>query len=272
MSTFRFTRLIDNKKERFDDLKQLMNNPKGIESETWLFVGAHDDDVCVGAGFWLQAAVQTGINVKVLIVTDGRMGYCAAEQEADIVEIRHRETLASFDILGISPAHIIFLGYPDNDLYIRQGRRKAMAGEPAIEGYTGLQNSFTYHLRKIRPQRVFVPADSDTHPDHKITYTELMISIWHATGVIWPELGQALEQDPMIYAAAIYDDFYRLPNLELQADQAALDKRMQSIVAYRSQAQIKGVTEEIQRLGPYEYLREVPFPRYSPSQYKSRFA
>ncbi len=272
MSTFRFTRLSGNKKERFDDLSQLMHNPAGVNSETWLFVGAHDDDVCIGAGLWLQAAIQAGVNVEVLIVTDGRMGYCTAEQEAHIIEIRHRETLASFDILGVSPAQITFLGYPDNDLFIRQGRRKATAGEPAIEGYTGLQNAFTYHLRRIRPQRVFVPADSDTHPDHKITYTELMISIWHASGIIWPELGQALEQDPMIYQAAIYDDFRLPPNLELKADQSALDARLQSVLAYQSQAQIEGVIEEIQALGPYEYLREFPFPRYSPGQYKSRFA
>jgi hypothetical protein len=85
------------------------------------------------------------------------------------------------------------------------------------------------------------------------------------------DAGNGQRQD-FAYLAAIYEDFYLTPNLEIHADQSALDKRMQSILAYQSQAQIEGVIDEIQRLDPYEYLREFPFPRYSPTQYKSRFA
>ena len=148
----RFTRLSNNKKERYTDLGQLVGNPDGIGSETWLFVSPHDDDVCTGAGLWMQAAVQAGVDVRVLVVTDGRMGYCTVEQQESIVQIRHDETLASFAILGLEPSQVIFMGYPDNDLFTRQGRRKALqANELAIKGYTGLQNTFTYHLRQIRP-------------------------------------------------------------------------------------------------------------------------
>ena len=48
--------------------------------ETWLFVSPHDDDLVIGAGLWMQAAVAAGIDVQVLVVTDGRMGYCTLEQ------------------------------------------------------------------------------------------------------------------------------------------------------------------------------------------------
>ena len=270
-SVFHFTRLINNRPHRYDDLSSLMGT-SDVTRETWLFVGAHDDDICIGAGFWLQAAVQAGVDVRALIVTDGRMGYCTPEQQPHIVEIRHRETLVSFEILGLEAEKIIFFGYPDNDLVVHQGRRQARSEPYAIGGYTGLQNSFTWVLRQLQPDRIFVPAESDTHPDHKIAYTELMISIFHATGAIWPELGAPLAQPPMIYESAIYEDFRTLPNLELSADDLAYERRMQSVLAYESQAQIESVIAEIEALGPYEYLYEHPFPQYRPAQYRKLFA
>lgn len=271
-NTFHFTRLVGDVKERSDSLDQLIKTPTGVASETWLFVGAHDDDVCIGAGFALMAAVQAGVDVRVIIVTDGRMGYCTPEQEPNIVEIRHRETLNSFAILGLPAEKITFLGYPDNDLAVRQGRRRAQPDEIQVGGYTGLQNDFTWHLRQMRPHRVFVPAESDTHPDHKIAYTELMISIFHATGAIWPELGEPLAATPVIYEAAIYENFRTPPNLEIRADADAFQRRLQSVLAYESQGQIAGVIDEIKALGPYEYLYEHPFPHYTPTQYRHRFA
>ncbi len=269
---FHFTRLVGDVKERFDNLDGLMSSPAGVAAETWLFVGAHDDDVCIGSGFSLMAAVQAGVNVQALIVTDGRMGYCTPEQQPHITQIRHGETLASFAILGLPAENITFLGYPDNDLAAWQGRRQARTHDPAHGGYTGLQNSFTWHLRRLRPQRVFIPAESDTHPDHKITYTELMISIFHATGAIWPELGRPLDEAPMIYEAAIYEDFRTPPNLEVRADADAFQRRLQSVLAYESQGQIAAVIAEIEALGPYEYLYEHAFPHYNPSKYRQRFA
>jgi LmbE family N-acetylglucosaminyl deacetylase len=271
-SSFRFTRLTQNQKKHFTHLDALMATPGGVAQETWLFVGAHDDDICIGAGFWLQAAVQAGVTVWALIVTDGRMGYCTAEQEPNIAQIRHQEALASFEILGLPANRILFLDYPDNDLAAHQGRRKARPGQRNLGGYTGLQNDFTWQLRHLRPQRLFIPAESDTHPDHKITYTELMISIFHATGAIWPELGRPLVSAPVIYEAAIYEDFRTPPNLELQADAQAYERRLQSVLAYESQGQIAGVIEEIKALGAYEYLYEHPFPQYNPRQYRQRFA
>ena len=65
MDNLRFTRLSHNKTERYHALGRIMGNPEGIRSETWLFVSPHDDDVCMGAGLWLQAAAQAGVNARV---------------------------------------------------------------------------------------------------------------------------------------------------------------------------------------------------------------
>lgn len=71
---------------------------------------------------------------------------------------------------------------------------------------------------------------------------------------------------------AIYCDFGSPPNLELQTDQAMLDKKLQSMAVYKSQLQIEVRLAHILYGGPYEYLREFHFPHYSPNHYKSRFA
>src|SRR6056297_2307288 len=74
-------------------------------------------------------------------------------------------------------------------------------------GHSGLQNSLTALLRDLRPTRVFVPTGADYHPDHQIVYRELLISLFHATGAVWPELGAPLDSPPPLYEMAIYCDF-----------------------------------------------------------------
>src|ERR671910_2595439 len=97
-TTFQFTRLEDGKKQRLATLKDAIGIPAAAR-ETWLFVSPHDDDLVIGAGLWMQAAVQAGVDVQVLVVTDGRMGYCTLEQRDSIADIRKSETYESFEIL-----------------------------------------------------------------------------------------------------------------------------------------------------------------------------
>jgi LmbE family N-acetylglucosaminyl deacetylase len=264
-----FTRIIDGQKKRHGDLKDAI----GMKSkESWLFVSPHDDDLVIGAGLWLQAAVKAGVDVQILVVTDGRMGYCTIEQRDRIAEIRRNETFESFGLLGIGQNRISYIGYPDGGLYGLQGRRHAQPGELHIEGYTGLQNAFTYYLRKTRPARVFVPTIADLHPDHQVTNNEIMISIFHAAGAIWPELGEPLADVPKVYELAIYCDFPQPPQLELRADASEFETKLKGIAAYRSQLQIAKLVEIIRNAGPYEYLRELNFKFYSPNNHKQAFA
>src|SRR2546421_360780 len=108
----------------------------------------------------------------------------------------------------------------------------------AIEGFVGLSNAFTYHLRRTRPARVFVPTSADLHPDHQIVNNELMISLFHSAGAIWPELGAPLADVPKVYELAIYCDFPEPPQWEIRADSTAFDKKLRGIAAYQSQLQI----------------------------------
>src|SRR6185369_1825284 len=120
--SFQFTRVQDGTKTRPATLKHAIG--MGDSREAWLFVSPHDDDLVMGAGLWMQAAVAAGVDVQVLVVTDGRMGYCTLEQRDSIAKIRKGETYASFKILGVGEKQIAYIAYPDGGLYTLQGRRK----------------------------------------------------------------------------------------------------------------------------------------------------
>jgi LmbE family N-acetylglucosaminyl deacetylase len=269
-SSFQFTRLEDGNKIRSTDLREIVG--AGATSETWLFVSPHDDDVPLSSGLLMQAARNAGIDVRALIVTDGSLGYCTLEQRDSISEIRRTETYESYQILGVAKEKVQYIGYPDGGLGRWCGRRRALPNEPAIEGYTGLSNAFTWHLRNTRPQRVFVPTRADLHPDHQITNNELMISLFHAAGAIWPELGAPLADAPRVYELAVYCDFPQPPTLQVEATADAFEKKLRAIAAYRSQVQIARLVEIIRKAGPFEYVREMNFRFYSPAHYRGLFA
>jgi len=272
MSSFQFTRLANGQRQTSTSLAEAFEIPDGVAGQSWLFVAPHDDDLCLGAGLLMQAAKAAGVKVQVLIVTDGCLGYCELAQRDSIIDIRKKETYESFEMLGVPGEDVVYIGYPDGGLTPYIGRRQAAPGEKAIEGYVGLQNAFTYHLRRVRPQRVFTPTHTDLHPDHRVTHSELMISIFHAAGAIWPELGETLAQPPAVGELAVYCDFSAAPDLQIQSDQDAFENKLKSVEAYRSQAQIAALVAATRAAGPYEYVRNIEFQLYSPNNYRQMFA
>ena len=101
VAAFRYTRLVDGEKRRFDQLADAMGG-EDVASQTWLFVSPHDDDLCVGAGLLIQAAAEAGVNVHALIVTDGRMGYCTKEQKETIMHL-----MLDLEGLGTRPGYVL---------------------------------------------------------------------------------------------------------------------------------------------------------------------
>jgi LmbE family N-acetylglucosaminyl deacetylase len=244
---------------------------RGAE-ERWLFVSPHDDDVAIGAGLTFQAGLAEGANVYVAVVTDGRMGYCRPEHRDTIAGIRHAEAEQSYRILGLPTDRLRWFGYPDGDLVANSGRRFAQSNtSTAIEQADGLQNAFTHALRQIRPNRVFLPTSADLHPDHKIVHADLLISLFHAQGAIWPELGEPIAAVPMVYEFACYCDLPEPPQIRIETPPRMLDTKLRAIEAYASQEQIDAVLAGQRKSGPVEYLRELEFHFYRPEQYHARF-
>jgi len=270
MSDCHFTRRSNQQRTSTTCLNELFATD--VAKERWLVVVPHDDDAVLGCGLWMMAAIEAGADVRLLAVTDGRLGYCTLEQQADIVNIRARELVASCELLGMDASKITCLGYPDGGLFTRQGRRPADAHEqdPVIEGYTGMTNCLTWHLRQFAPQRVIVPAPSDLHPDHQIVHNELAICLFHASGDIWPELGRPIAV-PQLYEMAIYCDFHQPPNLRLQTTDLLLQRKLEAVAAFRSQLQIEQLVRKVEQAGPVEYLHEVDFRFYEPARYAALF-
>jgi len=271
-STIQITRLVDGEKRRTTSIAEALE-ADDLARETWLFACPHDDDIIIGGGLWLAAAIEAGVGAHLVIATDGRMGYCTAAQRATIVQTREAETYAAYQHVGLPREQIHFLGFPDCNLAVFQGRRPLRPGDayaPRIADHTGLTNSFTHILRKIRPDRVVVTAPTDLHPDHQIVHSELMICLFHASGAIWPELGEPAPL-PVVYEQAVYCDFAEPPDMQLKADQAMFDRKLAAIAEFRSQQQIGQLVDRMREAGPIEYLREADFHLYDPSAYHGLF-
>ncbi len=242
------------------------------DGERWLFLSAHDDDIVTGAGITFQAAIAEGIEVHAVITTDGRMGYCRLPQRPIISDVRRKEAEQSFQLLNLPPENLHFLGFPDCNLNPYRGRHLATQGDPTeLEGASGLQNAYPYMLRKIRPTRVFLPTRTDLHPDHRIVNEEMLISLFHAQGTIWPELGDPIETIPAVYEYATYCDFPEPPQIRIAGPDSMLQTKLDAIRAYASQEQIEVLIDVQRDAGPIEYIYEVAFNFYSPQQYQSLF-
>jgi LmbE family N-acetylglucosaminyl deacetylase len=242
-------------------------------NEVWLFLSPHDDDIVIGGGLTFLAAVQCGIQVHAAVISNGRMGYCSPEQTQTVAEIRRRETQESFALLGLPKERLYQFNYDDCSLIQQSGRRFTADTNDsnAIAGAVGLQNTLTSLLRKVKPTRVFTANRLDMHPDHQIVYYELMISIFHAQGPIWPELGVPMPTIPLLYEYPTYCRFVSPPTLRIRASEDVAEKRLQAITLFKSQQQIELVVEGIRRAGGVEYLHEAVFDIYRPEEYQSVF-
>lgn len=243
------------------------------DREHWLFVSAHDDDIVCGGGLSLLAAVANGIRVSCAVTTNGRMGYCRPEHKDTIHLIRRKEAKESFKLLGIAEENTYLFDYSDSGLERVAGRVFSDdSNDPTvIAGAKGLQNTFTWLLRKTIPNRVFLPVHTDLHPDHRTVHYELLISIFHAQGRIWPELGPSIGQIPKLYEYSTYSDFAAPPDLRVRGDAELLEKKLAGIAAYRSQEQIDLLLNQIRGGGPQEYLREMCFDILKPGKHDDVF-
>jgi LmbE family N-acetylglucosaminyl deacetylase len=268
---FEFVRLVGNERRVGPSLASVSRTWRQ-EAESFLFISPHDDDVMIGGGMMILSSLKAKVPVHVAIVTDGAMGYCTEKERETIAEIRRAETYEAYRTLGLPAKSVYWLGFPDCQLAQYQGRRPARPGEAGqVAGFTGLQNALTALLRKVRPNQVFLPTLTDIHPDHRIVHSETLISCFHASGAIWPELGEPISAPPYIHELAVYCNFPSPPKLRIQGPREALLKKLEAISKFKSQKQIKAVVEIVRRGGPMEYLRPVDFALYNSSVYRDMF-
>ncbi|OHB62493.1 MAG: hypothetical protein A2167_03260 [Planctomycetes bacterium RBG_13_46_10] len=285
-------RLVGEERRVGDKLASVSRHWQG-KKERFLVISPHDDDAVLGAGLLIQLAKREKVPVHIMIVTDGSMGYCKSKERRTITEIRRSETFQCYQSLGVPKINILWLGFPDCQLSNFRGRREAQCSildsrysqntdiressiknresELEIEGFIGLQNTFTYYLRKIKPTQCFLPTQNDLHPDHRIIYEEFLISLFHSAGDIWPELGKPVSAVPYVNTYAIYCDFAAHPTLRMRTPVSYLDKKLEAIAAFRSQRQISTLIKNVRHGGSEEYIRSIDFKLYDPASYRNKF-
>jgi LmbE family N-acetylglucosaminyl deacetylase len=222
--------------------------------ESWVVVNPHDDDGIVGMALLILAAREQGVRVSALVVSDGSMGYRTPEHKETIVQVREEETLASYRMLGLSDEDVIFLRYPDCDLYAHKGRRPAQSGVvDLIAGHTGLINSFTYWFRKLQATQIYVPSDADIHPDHKVVHEQARMSAVFADSRMWPELGAGIS--PAIFREyQVYSAPQGEPDIQVESSLRMLETKMKAVDTFKSQGSMHGIVEKIRGEEPYEYF------------------
>jgi len=125
-----------------------------VEEGPWLVFAPHADDESFGMGGTLAKATEAGIQVHLVVMTDGALG----GQLENLAEIRQEEARCAAATLGLEPP--VFLNNRDRELKF---------DEKTI-----------YHvlvqIREINPAAVFFPGVFELHPDHRMT----ALIVWQA--------------------------------------------------------------------------------------------
>ena len=104
-------------------------------------IGAHPDDIEIGAGASIAVHCNRGDDVRFIILTNG--GKVAAQSQ------RRAEAERAAEILNVDDVH--FLDYQDTELPYNQETVDELEAK----------------LTAVDPDRVYIHAEEDTHQDHR---------------------------------------------------------------------------------------------------------
>jgi LmbE family N-acetylglucosaminyl deacetylase len=176
-----------------------------------LVISPHPDDETLGAGGAIQAAVARGMQVRVIVFTNGD-GQPAAPLlvEKKLIpnsqafvrmgQMRQQESLNALQILGVPAEDVYFLGFPDRELDklwldnwqnqcpLRGDFTRATqvpypdvyvpgasyCGSTLLEIVKGLLNDY-------RPDLILLPHLSDNHPDHRAASQFTLLTVAEMT-------------------------------------------------------------------------------------------
>jgi N-acetyl-1-D-myo-inositol-2-amino-2-deoxy-alpha-D-glucopyranoside deacetylase len=184
-----------------------------------LIMAPHCDDETLGSAGLILAAQRAGIQVKVVIATNGDGYFFATMQDfhkiyphaSDYIhmgEVRQKESLAAMKILGVKADQVIFLSYPDrgtpsewNDHWSMQDPYRSPYSHDIQSPYPLTYDPKSVYagqdyladiesiLKSYRPDLIVYPHPDDVHPDHwgLNVFTRLAINeVEYADGTFRP--------------------------------------------------------------------------------------
>jgi len=127
----------------------------------WLVLAPHPDDESVGMGGTLALGAQRGLEIKLVLVTDGEQG--------GEPWVRRQEALCATKVLGLPAPE--FWNLPDREVF----------------QHLGMLASNLKRLKVQRFKTIFVPSFQEFHPDHRAvtlgTLSFLQEVAW--SGEVW---------------------------------------------------------------------------------------
>lgn len=128
-----------------------------VEARRGMVVVAHPDDAEFGCGGTIATWADEGIEMVLVVATDGSKGSADHEMSSDrLIGLRRQEQEDAAAVLGVQ--EVVFLGYPDGYLEHTLDLRKDIAR--AIRQYR------PDRLTTMTPYRSFAINAYLNHPDH----------------------------------------------------------------------------------------------------------
>lgn len=192
-----------------------------IAADSVLVVAPHPDDETLGCGGAIALLRDGGVNVRVLVVSDGTKSHPNSRKypAPALKALRESETRDAMKLLGVD--EIYFLGLRDGGIPMQDEpeARQAIARCQAI-------------LTAVAPDVIFLPWRYDPHPDHRATWQLIVRAMVRRSPqpraieyVIWDWDETQRQELPQGHGITVW-------RLDIHS---ALSRKTEAIAAYRSQ-------------------------------------
>jgi LmbE family N-acetylglucosaminyl deacetylase len=118
------------------------------DNHSALFIGAHPDDIELGAGGTVARLTDAGWDVWFCILTN--------ESDINVALRRKNEAIAAAQLLGLDTTKVLFADFPDSDL--------------KCNGETVARFRQLLADHDLNPDIVFTHSHQDSHNDHRASY------------------------------------------------------------------------------------------------------
>lgn len=179
-----------------------------IHVKTILALGAHPDDLELGCGATLAKLAESGVQVRAVVFSQGRIGASDSHDRAS-------ETRSALASLGVRDVHVH--DFPDTRLH---------------ERLNDLIDAIEVHMREMRPDRVYTMFKDDRHQDHRAVY--------HASAVACRRAPQILAYE----TPSSYPNF--VPTVFERVDEH-IERKVDALKLHKSQAERQYMNEDMVR-------------------------
>jgi LmbE family N-acetylglucosaminyl deacetylase len=187
----------------------------------WLVLAPHPDDEVIGPGATVTQAVGRGLEVKIVVVTDGGAQGDPAQRE--------EETRMGAEVLGVGEPE--FWRLPDRSLR---------------PGDAGLRRALRGVLERFAPDVVFVTSPVELHPDHRALAIALQGALRTITFFGW-------RRRPPEWVAAYEVGSPLQPNLLVDSDEG-WDAKRRAAACHAGQLAFRPYDQIMEALGTFRSL------------------